>query len=854
MSIKIKIVIILMFVVLVDGVLDFANQRLIVFPSFLSLERSEAEKDMERCVNAVRREIEHLDKFVLDWSAWDHTYEFVAGVDTSAYVESNLPLTTFVSSRLNLVYFYDTAGAVVWGAAWNLTGEEPEKIRLAEFPPDTAPLYPTLLEHSDVLGTVNGVLATSHGPMIFAARPIITSEEQGPIRGTLIMGRFLDARLVATLADQTRTELRVLKIDANLDKRHKWAVDNLAPPSPHLVSYLNRDTLRVYTKLHDFAGRALLLLYTDIPRTISRKGEEQSTFALFSILTVGLLAIAILFVLLQKTVIGPIEKLSALAGRIGRTDGNPTTPIPVRGNDEIAVLTAEFNSMMERLSKSRSALQNEVAEKEKTAQALRASESKLEGLVNAITDCMYMVDADMRIVWANDRTKDVFGKNVVGATCHEAIHASPAICRDCITRKTFLDGYVHEHEKEIVVNGVRRTYWCTSNVTARDTAGQPLTVLEILRDVTSRKEAEVALQKSERFLEETLNAIGDGVAVIDGKYGLLRINPALERMFGAKNPITGCKCHAEFFGLDGPCPWCPAQKTLAAGVASTNVAAEVDCAGTKTHLEITTFPRRDERGNVVGVIEYVKDIGMRIRMQAQMERAKRLQSVGTLATGVAHEINQPLNILKLTATSLERLIENEREIGRETLAARLRDLTGEVDRISGIVNHMRALASRDFEPKIEPTDLNRTIRNSASLLAAQLDAHGIRLVFNLDPADPTAVVDPLQLEHVVINIVANAMQALDRHRVKNPEIEISTHARGDAVVMEVADNGPGLGDNIDLIFDPFFTTREAGGGMGLGLSIVYTFVSSWDGTIEARNRPSGGALFKSTMKIYRKEA
>ncbi|GFM37833.1 PAS domain-containing sensor histidine kinase [Desulfovibrio psychrotolerans] len=264
-------------------------------------------------------------------------------------------------------------------------------------------------------------------------------------------------------------------------------------------------------------------------------------------------------------------------------------------------------------------------------------------------------------------------------------------------------------------------------------------------------------------------------------------------------------------------------------------------------FRITACPIRGTAGDVPSVIVLLEDITERKRVAERLNRVRQLEAMGTLAAGIAHEINQPLSALRLYASGLEMLMEQQRTIAPETLLSRLGWILREADNIHEIIAHMRSLVMQQDAPPTGSACLNKAVERALSLVGAQLTAHGIRVDLCLTPFLPEALANPVQLEQVVINLVVNAMHALDTVEASGQDkwIRITTgQTQDDALRLEVRDNGPGLQGLESRVFDPFFTTKEAGGGMGLGLSIVHTFVEAWLGEIAIVPPPEGtGAVF-----------
>ncbi len=160
-------------------------EQKIVYPSFVSLERDEATKDMNRCVEAIQNEIEHLLMFVGDWSAWDDTYEYVQD-GNEKYRRDNLVETTYKNNKLNLLYICDLQGKVVYGEIYDY--REMKKLDLAEFSRPSLGADHPLVRFDAAEDSESGILTTERGLMLIVAKPILKSDNTGAVRGSIIMG------------------------------------------------------------------------------------------------------------------------------------------------------------------------------------------------------------------------------------------------------------------------------------------------------------------------------------------------------------------------------------------------------------------------------------------------------------------------------------------------------------------------------------------------------------------------------------------------------------------------------------------------------------------------------------------
>ncbi len=228
------------------------------------------------------------------------------------------------------------------------------------------------------------------------------------------------------------------------------------------------------------------------------------------------------------------------------------------------------------------------------------------------------------------------------------------------------------------------------------------------------------------------------------------------------------------------------------------------------------------------------------------ERSARMASIGVMAAGITHEINQPLNAIKVTSDSIQYWHKRNPGILPESFVEQLDIITRSVRRIVEIVQHMRAFWVIPQTPGISEIDINQAVNNAVALTRQQILAHGISYLLNLDNdcSHRTFKGNLIHIEQIIVNIIVNAIHALDGLDQQNKEIKISTHPNEQWVALEIEDNGPGLPtDDVNKLFDPFFSTKNSGEGMGLGLAIVKRYIDTYHGAIEARNNPGTGAVF-----------
>lgn len=235
-----------------------------------------------------------------------------------------------------------------------------------------------------------------------------------------------------------------------------------------------------------------------------------------------------------------------------------------------------------------------------------------------------------------------------------------------------------------------------------------------------------------------------------------------------------------------------------------------------------------------------------------LEESSRMASVGVMAAGITHEINQPLNSIKINADSI--LFWNKRnpEILPDIFIKKINTISKESSRIDEIIKHMRRFWE---QPKIsEDKNISMTIslKQAISLIKRQVFDHSIELIEEIPDKDIFIRANTTQFEQIIINLVVNAIQSLDNCKTKNKKIRIFAYEKNDKGILEIHDNGNGIPEELwDKIYNPLFTTKTNIKGMGLGMAIVKSFVEKFEGNISNYNNEEGGASFILNFKIQK---
>lgn len=354
LSLRLKIILILVAVFAVYAAIDVAVLRLAILPEFEALELREAIDDMERVESVLRREESQLAAFCMDWSFWDDSYAFVADRN-SQFIASNITDSTFLDNKLNLIYYLAADGAVAYGAAHLLPSMRPARIDDIGPEGPRGPLRAIFRQRLEQ--GFSGLWLSGHGPIMLTFQPILTSKKQGPVRGMVVMGRFLNKDMLAALAEQTKVRARFWPLDGVTEKDKLIAGDLavLRRDGGKLTRRLADGSIEVLSLLAGLDGRPVLLARTVNKRGIIEQGAAAVGYALASTLAAVVIMLALLLVLLNRTVVSPLARLTAHMVDLGQTD-DLSKRLRLKRDDELGAMANEFDRLAQRLLEARQSL------------------------------------------------------------------------------------------------------------------------------------------------------------------------------------------------------------------------------------------------------------------------------------------------------------------------------------------------------------------------------------------------------------------------------------------------------------------------------------------------------------------
>lgn len=417
----------------------------------------------------------------------------------------------------------------------------------------------------------------------------------------------------------------------------------------------------------------------------------------------------------------------------------------------------------------------------------------------------------------------------------------------------------------------------------------------ISKAITSRREKEYELAQAKDYTDSIIESMIDTLIVVDPEAKIKTVNRATSDLLGyIEEELIGQPIEMIFAEEEAPFKGTRTKKLIDEGSYDMTYKTK---SGEKIPVSFSGSVIRDEKGEIVGVVGIARDMrGVKWLMQkekelvaaaaetekkkseelqkayeeiqqktkelekaneqlktatAQLIQSEKLTALGELTAGVAHELNQPLNVTKIICQSILRDI-NRGQFDREDVQRDLPEIIGQVNRMAEIIDHMRIFTRRTEGMPKTIIDITTVIEGALKFLGQQLKDRNIEIIKELSPDLPKVEGDSVRLEQVFLNLLSNARKAVEVSHKEEKRIAIKTYKiEGEAAVaINVTDNGQGISEeNRKKLFQPFFTTAEPGEGTGLGLSVTHKIIEEYKGRIELETAVGKGTTFRIILPI-----
>jgi len=370
------------------------SQIILYMRSFQESEEQNTSLTVERAISAFDDRLHRLDVLNRDWAAWDDTYNFVKSPsENEDYLKINFTDATFAEAGLNFILIIDNSGRLVQGEAFDLNTEKEVSIpeSLQEHISDEA-----LIHHEGVEDSVIGIILLPEGPLLVSSRPIVTSEGEGPIEGTIIMAQFVDSSVVGALSNTIHLPLVLVTVnDMIMPSDLEVARSSLTIEAPVLIRAISSESMAGYFLLKDIYGNPAIIFRLIIHRTFYAQSVATMRYFLLAIMGFALLCAFLFHQLLKRLVISRVASVGEFMGNIGTTR-DLSKRLTIQGNDEITKLAKDINGTIEALEKAES--------------NTKAQKGLIDRILATTPSAVLVIGDDEKIKLANRAFYDAFKK------------------------------------------------------------------------------------------------------------------------------------------------------------------------------------------------------------------------------------------------------------------------------------------------------------------------------------------------------------------------------------------------------------------------------------------------------------
>ncbi|AAM32325.1 ATPase [Methanosarcina mazei] len=470
---KIFIITLLIFAVLITSFALTYNMQL---SNFLTLEEADTLNDVERLQNAIYTQQGYLDNMVQDWACWDDTYRFIEDRNQE-YINVNLQNETLAGVKVNIMLFINETGSLVYAKSINFSTVEEKPV-----PEELLKLVESgqlsIKSEDDV---IRGYVLLDEAPMFISCHPILTTKYEGPVKGTLVFGKYFDDDVLSS-EENTDSSISILRVDEDLppDFQGKFQQFTEAPDST-IVEPLSKEVIAGYFGLMDISGKSAVIIRTDFPRILYLNNENTLNYMYFFLLLTGLVTGVGVKFALDNFFVSRLIDIDNFVTKV-RSEKDLSRRLPLEGNDELYRLSREINGMLSEI---------ELAEQE-----LKSQEREKKVLLDSLNELAIFVDPDFKIIWANKAALEhmkIDLEKAKGMCVKTTPDINGSLFGHMQLEKIFNSGNKESGEFSLE-NG---TYWFVQAIPVTDDSGKIIGILGTFRDITERKAIEKLLQEKQ---------------------------------------------------------------------------------------------------------------------------------------------------------------------------------------------------------------------------------------------------------------------------------------------------------------------------------------------------------------------
>ena len=471
---KIFIITILIFAVFTATFMFSYNVQL---SNFLKLEQADTLNDVEKIQNVVSTEQNYLDNMVQDWACWDDTYRFIED-QNQGYINTNLQDQTLAGLNVNVMLFVNDTGSLVYEKSIDLeTGKEkpvPEElIELIE-----SGVLSTKSEDDDIRGCV----LLDEDPMFVSCHPILTTGYEGPMKGTLIFGRYFDSDLLDYFSEITCSSLLMYRVDEDMPFDFQAKAQNLSEfPDMIIVEPFSEEIIAGYFELKDVSGKPAIIMRADFPRDLYLNGEKTLNYMYFFLLLTGLVTGVGVKFALDSFFVSRLVEIDNFVTRV-RSEKDLSKRLPLKDNDELYRLSREINGMLNEI---------DLAEQE-----LKVQEREKKVILDSLNELVIFVNPQLNIIWANKAALEYMHLDLEKAMGMR-FKDTPDISGPPVEHLQLEEIFVSGNKESGEFTAKDGNSWFIQAIPVTDDNGKIIGVLETCRDITGRKAAEKFYQEKQ---------------------------------------------------------------------------------------------------------------------------------------------------------------------------------------------------------------------------------------------------------------------------------------------------------------------------------------------------------------------
>jgi len=444
---------------------------------FLELEHEDTLENVERIQNAISTEQKYIDRTAHDWACWDDTYKFIKDRNLE-YIYKNIQDQTLAGIKINVMIFVNESGDVVYAKSIDVNTSKRTKL-----PEELLSLVEdgTLLTRTEN-ETISGFVLLNESPMFIACHPILTSNSKGPVRGTLIFGKYFDEALLASFEDATCYSLTMYRTYEELPADVRSQIKNFSDfPDRPIIIPENEERITGFFELEDISGKPAFIIKADFPRTLYLNGERILNNMYFFLLLTGLMTGMGIKFALDRLFVSRIIQIDDFVTRV-RSDKDFSRKLHLKDNDELFRLSKEINEMLDEIN---------LAEQE-----LKAQEREKKVLLDSLNELVIFINPQHKIIWANKAALEYMKTDLqkaVGMSLKDISGTSSPLSDSLELEQIFVEG----KKKSVEFTSVDGRVWLVQAIPVTEDNGKIIGILETCRDITENKATETLLKEKQ---------------------------------------------------------------------------------------------------------------------------------------------------------------------------------------------------------------------------------------------------------------------------------------------------------------------------------------------------------------------